>query len=193
MKVLAGNRGIILEQYRGTTILSVRRGNQVVIGGDGQVTLGNTVMKGNAKKVRRLYKDKIIAGFAGGTADAFTLFERFERKLDMHQGNLVRAAVELAKDWRTDRILRRLEALLAVADSKASLIITGNGDVIEPEEGLIAIGSGGPFAQSAARALMQNTDLSAREIVEKSLTIAGEICIYTNHNLTIEELEGECE
>jgi len=193
LKVLAGNRGIILEQYRGTTILSVRRGNQVVIGGDGQVTLGNTVMKGNAKKVRRLYKDKIIAGFAGGTADAFTLFERFERKLDMHQGNLVRAAVELAKDWRTDRILRRLEALLAVADSKASLIITGNGDVIEPEEGLIAIGSGGPFAQSAARALMQNTDLSAREIVEKSLTIAGEICIYTNHNLTIEELEGECE
>ena len=182
-----------MEQYRGTTILSVRRGNKVVIGGDGQVTLGNTVMKGNAKKVRRLYKDKVIAGFAGGTADAFTLFERFERKLEMHQGHLVRAAVELAKDWRTDKILRRLEALLAVADSRASLIITGNGDVIEPEEGLIAIGSGGPFAQSAARALMQNTTLTAKEIVQKSLTIAGEICIYTNNNLTIEELESDCE
>ncbi|MDP1604108.1 MAG: ATP-dependent protease subunit HslV [Legionella sp.] len=182
-----------MEQYRGTTILSVRRGNKVVIGGDGQVTLGNTIMKGNAKKVRRLYKDKVLAGFAGGTADAFTLFERFERKLEMHQGHLVRAAVELAKDWRTDKFLRRLEALLAVADSKASLIITGNGDVIEPEEGLIAIGSGGPFAQSAARALIQNTELSAEEIVQKSLFIAGEICIYTNHNLTIEELESDSE
>ena len=148
-----------MEQYRGTTIVSVRRGNQVVIGGDGQVTLGNTVMKGNARKVRRLYKDQVIAGFAGGTADAFTLFERFERKLEMHQGHLVRAAVELAKDWRTDRMLRRLEAILAVADSKSSLIITGNGDVIEPEEGLIAIGSGGPFAQAAAKALIENTEL----------------------------------
>lgn len=182
-----------MEQYRGTTILSVRRGNKVVIGGDGQVTLGNTVMKGNAKKVRRLYKDNVIAGFAGGTADAFTLFERFERKLEMHQGHLVRAAVELAKDWRTDKFLRRLEALLAVADSKASLIITGNGDVIEPEEGIMAIGSGGAFAQSAARALLHNTDLSAADIVQKSLTIAGEICIYTNHNLTIEELDSDCE
>lgn len=184
-------RGINLEQFRGTTILSVRRGNQVVIGGDGQVTLGNTVMKGNARKVRRLYKDKVIAGFAGGTADAFTLFERFESKLEMHQGHLVRAAVELAKDWRTDRILRRLEAVLAVADSKSSLIITGNGDVIEPEESLIAIGSGGPFAQAAARALMENTELSARDIVTKALNIAGEICIYTNHNLTIEELNDD--
>ncbi|AAU26729.1 TPA: ATP-dependent protease subunit HslV [Legionella pneumophila] len=180
-----------MEQFHGTTILSVRRGNQVVIGGDGQVTLGNTVMKGNARKVRRLYKDKVIAGFAGGTADAFTLFERFEAKLEMHQGHLIRAAVELAKDWRTDRILRRLEAVLAVADSKASLIITGNGDVIEPEESLIAIGSGGPFAQAAARALMENTQLSAKEIVQKALTIAGDICIYTNNNLTIEELNDE--
>jgi ATP-dependent HslUV protease subunit HslV len=180
-----------LEQFRGTTILSVRRGNQVVIGGDGQVTLGNTVMKGNARKVRRLYKDKVIAGFAGGTADAFTLFERFEAKLEMHQGHLVRAAVELAKDWRTDRMLRRLEAVLAVADSKSSLIITGNGDVIEPEESLIAIGSGGPFAQAAAKALMENTQLSAKEIVEKALTIAGEICIYTNNHLTIEELNND--
>lgn len=181
----------ILEQFHGTTIVSVRRGNQVVIGGDGQVTLGNTVMKGNARKVRRLYKDKVIAGFAGGTADAFTLFERFEAKLEMHQGHLIRSAVELAKDWRTDRILRRLEAVLAVADSKASLIITGNGDVIEPEESLIAIGSGGPFAQAAARALMENTQLSAKEIVQKALTIAGDICIYTNNNLTIEELNDE--
>ncbi|KTD45161.1 ATP-dependent protease subunit HslV [Legionella quateirensis] len=180
-----------MEQYRGTTILSVRRGNQVVIGGDGQVTLGNTVMKGNARKVRRLYKDKVIAGFAGGTADAFTLFERFESKLEMHQGHLVRAAVELAKDWRTDRMLRRLEAVLAVADSKSSLIITGNGDVIEPEESLIAIGSGGPFAQAAAKALMENTKLSAGEIVRKALTIAGDICIYTNNNLTIEELNND--
>ncbi|MEW5757589.1 MAG: ATP-dependent protease subunit HslV [Pseudomonadota bacterium] len=178
-----------MEQFHGTTIVSVRRGNQVVIGGDGQVTLGNTIMKGNARKVRRLYQDKVIAGFAGGTADAFTLFERFEGKLDKHQGNLVRAAVELAKDWRTDRMLRRLEALLAVADKNASLIISGNGDVIEPEGGLIAIGSGGPFAQASARALLENTNLDARAIVEKSLHIAGDICVYTNHNLTIEELE----
>ncbi len=180
-----------MEQFRGTTILSVRRGNQVVIGGDGQVTLGNTVMKGNARKVRRLYKDRILAGFAGGTADAFTLFERFESKLELHQGHLVRAAVELAKDWRTDRMLRRLEAVLAVADSKASLIITGNGDVIEPEQSLIAIGSGGPFAQAAAKALLDHSDLSARDIVEKALTIAGEICIYTNNHLTIEELNDD--
>ena len=180
-----------MEQYRGTTILSVRRGGKVVIGGDGQVSLGNTIMKGNARKVRRLYKDQVIAGFAGGTADAFTLFERFERKLEMHHGHLTRAAVELAKDWRTDKMLRRLEALLAVADAKTSLIITGNGDVIEPEDSLIAIGSGGPFAQSAARALLDNTKLSARKIVEKSLNIAGDICIYTNHNLTIEELDTE--
>lgn len=177
-----------MEQYRGTTILSVRRGNHVVIGGDGQVSLGNTVMKGNARKVRRLYNDQVIAGFAGGTADAFTLFERFEGKLQSHNGQLVRAAVELAKDWRTDRAMRKLEALLAVADHETSLIITGNGDVIEPEDNLIAIGSGGAFAQSAARALLDNTELSAREIVEKSLGIAGDICIYTNHNLTIEEL-----
>ena len=177
-----------MEQYRGTTILSVRRGNNVVIGGDGQVTLGNTVMKGNARKVRRLYNGSVIAGFAGGTADAFTLFERFEGKLQEHNGNLVRAAVELAKDWRTDRMLRKLEALLCVADKESSLIITGNGDVIEPENDLVAIGSGGPFAQSAASALLDNTDLSAREIVEKGLTIAGDICIYTNNNLTIEEL-----
>lgn len=179
-----------MEQYRGTTILSVRRGDKVVIGGDGQVSMGNTVMKGNARKVRRLYQNKVIAGFAGGTADAFTLFERFEAKLEKHSGNLVRSAVELAKDWRTDRMLRRLEALLAVADGTSSLIITGNGDVIEPEQGLIAIGSGGPFAQSAARALLENTDLSAREIVEKGLGIAGDICVYTNHNFTIEELDS---
>jgi len=178
-----------MDQYRGTTILSVRRNGKVVIGGDGQVSLGNTIMKGNARKVRRLYKDRVIAGFAGGTADAFTLFERFEAKLEMHQGQLTRAAVELAKDWRTDRMLRRLEALLAVADSEASLIITGNGDVIQPEDDLIAIGSGGPFAQSAAKALLDNTDLSAKEIVEKGLSIAGDICIYTNHNRTIEELD----
>ena len=180
-----------LEQYRGTTILSVRRGNQVVIGGDGQVWLGNTIMKGNARKVRRLFHDKVIAGFAGGTADAFTLFERFETKLEKHRGQLVRAAVELAKDWRTEQSLRKLEALLAVADQNASLIITGNGDVIEPEEGLIAIGSGGPYAQSAARALLDNTELSAQEIVEKGLAIAGDICIYTNHNHTIEVLDLE--
>lgn len=171
-----------------TTIVSVRRNGQVAIGGDGQVSLGNTVMKGNARKVRRLYNDKVIAGFAGGTADAFTLFERFEAKLEVHQGNLMRAAVELAKDWRTDRMLRKLEALLAVADANTSLIITGNGDVIQPENDLIAIGSGGPFAQSAATALLQNTELSAREIVEKSLTIAGDICVYTNQHQTIEEL-----
>ncbi len=177
-----------MEQYRGTTILSVRRNGKVVVGGDGQVTLGNTVMKGNARKVRRLYNDKVIAGFAGGTADAFTLFERFESKLQAHNGNLTRAAVELAKDWRTDRMLRRLEALLIVADASASLLITGNGDVVEQENDLIAIGSGGAFAQSAARALLENTALSAREIVEKGLHIAADICIYSNHNLTIEEL-----
>jgi ATP-dependent HslUV protease subunit HslV len=177
-----------VEQFRGTTILSVRKDNHVVIGGDGQVSMGNTVMKGNARKVRRLYKDQVIAGFAGGTADAFTLFERFEGQLEKHQGQLVRAAVELAKDWRTDRALRRLEALLAVADREASLIITGNGDVIEPEAGIMAIGSGGPYAQSAATALLENSDLSAMAIVEKSLTIAAEICVFTNHNRTIEEL-----
>lgn len=177
-----------MEQYRGTTILSVRRNGKVVVGGDGQVTLGNTVLKGNARKVRRLYNDKVIAGFAGGTADAFTLFERFESKLQAHNGNLTRAAVELAKDWRTDRMLRRLEALLIVADATASLLITGNGDVVEQEHDLIAIGSGGAFAQSAARALLENTELSAREIVEKGLHIAADICIYSNHNLTIEEL-----
>ncbi|MDQ7074483.1 MAG: ATP-dependent protease subunit HslV [Gammaproteobacteria bacterium] len=180
-----------MQQYRGTTIISVRRGNQVVIGGDGQVTLGNTVMKGNARKVRRLYNDRVIAGFAGGTADAFTLFERFEAKLEMYSGNLTRAAVEMAKDWRTDRMLRRLEALLAVADAESSLVISGNGDVIDPEHGLIAIGSGGPFAQAAAQALLENSELSARQIVEKSLNIAADICIYTNHNLTIEVLETE--
>ena len=179
-----------MEQYRGTTILSARRNGKVVIGGDGQVSLGNTIMKGNARKVRRLYNDQVLAGFAGGTADAFTLFERFEGKLEKYQGNLTRAAVELAKDWRTERSLRRLEALLAVADKEASLIITGNGDVIQPEDDLIAIGSGGPFAQSAARALLDNTDLSARDIVTKGLNIAADICIYTNHNQTIEELDS---
>ncbi|MGH8501242.1 MAG: ATP-dependent protease subunit HslV [Gammaproteobacteria bacterium] len=177
-----------MPQYRGTTILSVRRDGKVALGGDGQVTLGQTVLKNNARKVRRLYQDKVIAGFAGGTADAFTLFERFEGKLEKHSGQLTRAAVELAKDWRTDRILRRLEALLAVADADASLVISGNGDVIEPEQSLIAIGSGGPFAQSAARALLENTGLSAREIVERALNIAGDICIYTNRNISIEEL-----
>ena len=177
-----------MEQYRGTTILSVRRNGTVVIGGDGQVSLGNTVMKGNARKVRRLYHDKVLAGFAGGTADAFTLFERFEGKLEQHSGNLTRAAVEMAKDWRSDRALRKLEALLAVADAETSLIISGNGDVIDPEDSLMAIGSGGPFAQSAARALLDSTELDARTIVEKALNIAGDICIYTNHNLTIEEL-----
>lgn len=173
-----------------TTIVSVRRGDKVVIGGDGQVSLGNTVMKGNARKVRRLYNDQVLAGFAGGTADAFTLFERFESKLEQHQGNLMRAAVELAKDWRTDRALRRLEALLAVADKHTSLIITGNGDVVQPERDLIAIGSGGPYAQAAATAMLDTTELSAREIVEKALTIAGEICVFTNTNQTIEEQES---
>ncbi|MGD9265469.1 MAG: ATP-dependent protease subunit HslV [Lysobacterales bacterium] len=178
-----------MEQYRGTTICSVRRGDKVVMGGDGQVTLGNTVMKANARKVRRMYKDRVIAGFAGATADAFTLFERFEGKLEKHSGNLVRAAVEMAKDWRTDRVLRRLEALLAIADAENSLLISGNGDVIEPENGLIAIGSGGPFAQSAAMAYLDSTDLDAEEIVRKSLGIAADICIYTNSNITIETLE----
>ena len=173
-----------------TTILSVRREGEVSLGGDGQVSLGNTIMKGNAKKVRRLYHGKVIAGFAGGTADAFTLFERFETQLEKHQGHLVRAAVELAKDWRTDRALRRLEALLAVADKETSLIITGNGDVIEPEDSLIAIGSGGPFAQAAARALLENTELGARDIVEKGLNIAADICVFTNHSRTIEELSS---
>ncbi len=178
-----------MEQFRGTTILSVRKNNQVVIGGDGQVTMGNTVMKGNAKKVRRLFKDKVLAGFAGGTADAFTLFERFEQKLEKHQGHLVRAAVEMAKDWRSDKMLRRLEALLAVADEQASLIITGNGDVIEPEHGIIAIGSGGPFALAAARALVEHSDLNALDIVKNSLNLAADICIYSNHNLTLEQLD----
>jgi ATP-dependent HslUV protease subunit HslV len=172
-----------------TTIVSVRRNNQVVIAGDGQVSLGNTVMKGNAKKVRRLYNNQVIAGFAGSTADAFTLFERFESKLEMHQGNLTRAAVELAKDWRSDRMLRKLEALLAVADETASFIITGNGDVVQPENDLIAIGSGGNFAQSAAMALLENTELSAQEIAQKSLTIAGNICVFTNHSQTIETID----
>jgi ATP-dependent HslUV protease subunit HslV len=178
-----------MDQYRGTTIVSIRRGNKVVIGGDGQVSQGNTVMKGNARKVRRLYKDQVIAGFAGGTADAFTLFERFEEQLEKHHGKLTRAAVELAKLWRTERSLRRLEALLVVADKESSLIITGNGDVIEPEDSLMAIGSGGPFAQSAAKALLQNTNLSATEIVEKSLNIAADVCVFTNHNHTVEELD----
>ena len=178
-----------MDQYHGTTIVSVRRENKVVIGGDGQVSQANTVMKGNARKVRRLYKDQVLAGFAGGTADAFTLFERFEEQLEKHHGKLVRAAVELAKLWRTERALRRLEALLVVADKEASLIVTGNGDVIEPEDSIMAIGSGGPFALSAARALTQNTELGAKEIVEKSLTIAADICVYTNHTHTIEELE----
>ena len=178
-----------MEQYKGTTIVSVRRGNKVVIGGDGQVSQGNTVMKGNARKVRRLYKDQVIAGFAGGTADAFTLFERFEEQLEKHHGKLVRAAVELAKLWRTERSLRRLEALLVIADKEASLVVTGNGDVIEPEDSIMAIGSGGPYALSAARALLQNSEIDARGIVEKSLTIAGDICVYTNHNHTVEELE----
>ncbi|MGA0805433.1 MAG: ATP-dependent protease subunit HslV [Pseudohongiellaceae bacterium] len=177
-----------MEQLHGTTILSVRRNGQVVIGGDGQVSQGYTVLKGNARKVRRLYRDQVLAGFAGGTADAFTLFERFEEQLEKHHGKLTRAAVELAKLWRSDRALRRLEALLLVADRESSLIITGNGDVIEPEDALMAIGSGGSYAQAAARALLDNTELPAREIVEKSLHIAAGICVYTNHNLTIEEL-----
>ena len=178
------------QRIRSTTILSVRRGGSVVLGGDGQVSLGDTVIKANTKKIRRLYKDKVLAGFAGGTADAFTLFERFEGKLEEYSGNLVRSAVELAKDWRTDRFLRRLEALLMVCDLNDSLIISGNGDVIQPEDGLMAIGSGGNYAKAAAKALIDATDLSARQIVEQSLTIAGEICVYTNHNISIEELEA---
>lgn len=177
-----------MKQLDGTTILSVRRGSKVVIGGDGQVSQGNTVLKGNAHKVRRLYKDEVLAGFAGGTADAFTLFERFEEQLEKHHGKLTRAAVELAKLWRTERALRRLEALLVVADRETSLIVTGNGDVIEPEDAVMAIGSGGSYALAAARALLHNTGLDAREIVEKGLTIAGEICVYTNQQQTIEEL-----
>jgi ATP-dependent HslUV protease subunit HslV len=178
-----------MEQYHGTTILSVRRGNSVAMGGDGQVTLGNVVIKATARKVRRLYQGRILAGFAGGTADAFTLFERFESKLEKHQGNLMRSAVELAKDWRSDRALRRLEAMLSVADRENSLVITGNGDVLEPEYGIVAIGSGGSYAQSAARALIENTGLSPLDVVTKSLEIAGDICIYTNRNFTIEVLE----
>ena len=183
-----------MEKFHGTTIVSVRRktatgGWQVALGGDGQVTLGNVVIKGTARKVRRIHHDKVLAGFAGATADAFTLFERFEAKLEKHQGNLVRSAIELTKDWRTDRVLRRLEAMLAVADKDASLIITGNGDVLEPEHGIIAIGSGGAYAQAAAKALLDHTDMSARDIVKKSLEIAGELCIYTNMHHTIETLE----
>jgi ATP-dependent HslUV protease subunit HslV len=175
--------------YHGTTIVSVRRGALVAIGGDGQVTLGNTVVKSSARKVRKLYRDQVLAGFAGATADAFTLFERFESKLEKHQGHLIRAAVELTRDWRTDRVLRRLEAMLAVADRTASLIITGNGDVLEPEQGIVAIGSGGPYAQAAAKALCENTELAPRDVVKKALEIAGDICIYTNQSHTIEVLE----
>ena len=178
-----------MEQYHGTTILSVRRGERVAMGGDGQVTLGNIVIKAGARKVRRIHEGKILAGFAGGTADAFTLFERFEAKLDKHQGNLLRSAVELAKDWRSDRALRRLEAMLAVADQANSLIITGNGDVLEPEYGLVAIGSGGPYAQAAARALLEHTQMPPEDVVKQALTIAGDICIYTNQQHTIEVLE----
>jgi len=178
-----------MEQFHGTTIVSARRDGKVALGGDGQVTLGNIVVKASARKVRRLYHDRILAGFAGGTADAFTLFERFESKLDKHQGNLLRSAVELAKDWRTDRVLRRLEAMLAVADRESSLIITGMGDVIEPESGLIAIGSGGPYAQAAARALLENSPLDAESIVRKSLSIAADLCIYTNHQVVVETLD----
>ena len=177
------------QTFHGTTILSVRRGSQVAMGGDGQVTLGNVVVKASARKVRRMYQDKILAGFAGGTADAFTLFERFEAKLEKHQGNLLRSAVELAKDWRTDRILRRLEAMLAVADRETSLIITGNGDVLEPEQGLVSIGSGGAYAQAAARALLENTEYAPAEIVKRSLVIAGDLCIYTNQQHIIESLD----
>jgi ATP-dependent HslUV protease subunit HslV len=180
-----------MERSRGTTVLCVRRGERVVLGGDGQVSFGDTIMKGNARKVRSLYHNRIVAGFAGGTADAFTLFERFEGKLEKHQGNLTRSAVELAKDWRTDRLLRRLEALLIVADETTTLTISGNGDVIEPEHSATAIGSGGPYALAAARALLENSDLDAREIVERSLVIAAEICIYSNQHLTLEELGGE--
>jgi len=179
-----------METFHGTTILSVRRDNVVSLGGDGQVTLGNIVVKATARKVRRLYNDRVLAGFAGATADAFTLFERFEAKLEKHQGQLARSAVELAKDWRSDRILRRLEAMLAVADRSASFIITGTGDVLEPELGIVAIGSGGPYAQAAARALLQHTTLSPADIVKESLTIAGELCIYTNQNHVIETLDG---
>lgn len=179
-----------MEQFHGTTILSVRRGASVALGGDGQVTLGNIVVKGSARKVRRLYNGAVLAGFAGGTADAFTLFERFEAKLEKHSGHLLRAAVELAKDWRTDRMLRRLEAMLAVADREHSLILTGNGDVLEPEHGLVAIGSGGAYAQSAAKALLDNTTLTPAEIVKKSLEIAGDLCIYTNQSHTIETLDA---
>ena len=178
-----------MADLHGTTIISARRHGMVVVGGDGQVTFGHTIMKNNARKVRRLYNNKILAGFAGGTADAFTLFERFEAKLETHQGNLLRAAVELAKDWRTDRMLRRLEAMLVVADAKSSLIISGNGDVIEPENSLIAIGSGGPYAKAAAQALLENTELDAKSIVEKALSIAAAVCIYTNNHFTIETLE----
>jgi ATP-dependent HslUV protease subunit HslV len=178
-----------MEQFHGTTIVSARRDGKIALGGDGQVTLGNIVVKATARKVRRLHHDRILAGFAGGTADAFTLFERFESKLDKHQGNLMRSAVELAKDWRTDRMLRRLEAMLAVADRESSLIITGMGDVIEPESGLIAIGSGGPYAQSAARALLENTQIDAENIVRKALSIAADLCIYTNHQIVVETLE----
>ena len=177
-----------LPQFHGTTIVSVRRGASVALGGDGQVTLGNIIIKAGARKVRRLYHDRILAGFAGGTADAFTLFERFEAKLEKHQGNLMRSAVELAKDWRTDRMLRRLEAMLALADRDHSIVLTGNGDVLEPEYGLIAIGSGGPYAQAAARALLDNTELGPEAIVRKSLGIAGDLCIYTNQNHTVEVL-----
>ncbi|MGH8481358.1 MAG: ATP-dependent protease subunit HslV [Nevskiaceae bacterium] len=177
-----------MKQFDGTTILCVRRGSQVALGGDGQVSMGNTRVKGNARKVRRLYGDKVLAGFAGGTADAFTLFERFEGKLEKHGGNLTRAAVEIAKDWRTDRYLRRLEALLIVADRDTTLMVSGNGDVMEPEKGVMAIGSGGPYAQAAARALYDNTELPARDVVEKALHIAADICIYTNHSLTLETL-----
>ena len=178
-----------MEQFHGTTIVSARRGARVALGGDGQVTFGNVVLKASARKVRRLYEDKILAGFAGGTADAFTLFERFEAKLEKHQGNLLRSAVELAKDWRTDRMLRRLEAMLVVCDSQSSLIISGNGDVLEPEQGLVAIGSGGPYAQAAARALLENTSMQPEEIVKKALTIAGDMCIYTNQQHVIDILE----
>jgi ATP-dependent HslUV protease subunit HslV len=177
-----------MEQFHGTTIVSARRGRQVALGGDGQVTLGNIIVKHSARKVRRIYHGKVLAGFAGATADAFTLFERFESKLDKHQGHLVRSAVELAKDWRTDRILRRLEAMLAVADEESSLIITGNGDVLEPEQGLIAIGSGGPYAQAAAKALLDHTTLSPEDVVRQSLKIAGDLCIYTNQSHTVETL-----
>jgi len=178
-----------MEQYHGTTIVSARRGRRVALGGDGQVTLGQVVLKSTARKVRRLYEDKIVAGFAGGTADAFTLFERFEAKLEKHQGNLLRSAVELAKDWRTDRMLRRLEAMLVVCDHETSLMISGNGDVLEPELGLVAIGSGGPYAHAAARALLENTNLPPEEIVKKALSIAGDLCIYTNQQHVIEILE----